>query len=49
MDRCCLMAVLVMERDDLTSLVAPYKPGTELTVGLGSGERLTSKNPVMGL
>ena len=48
-DRWCLIAVLACARDGLMSLDAPCKPGTGLTVGLGGGERLTSKYPVLGL
>ena len=42
-------AVLACARDGLISLSAPCKPGTGLTAGLASGERLTSKYPVLGL
>ena len=45
----CLKAVLACARDGLMSLDASCKPGTGLTVGLASGERLTSKYPVLGL
>ena len=44
-----LRAVLACASDGLMSLDAPCKPGTGLTVGLGTGERLISKNPVLGL
>ena len=49
LDDISLESVLDAERDGLMSCTAPCKPGTGLTVGLGSGERLTSKNPVSGL
>ena len=44
-----LKAVLACARDGLMSLDASCKPGTGLTAGLASGERLTSKYPVLGL
>ena len=44
-----LRAVLASASEDLMSLVASCKPGTGLTVGPGSGERLISKYPVLGL
>ena len=48
-DCLCLITVLTCARDGLMSLGASCKPGTGLTVGLGTGERLISKNPVPGL
>ena len=48
-DGLSLGSVLDIERDGLMVWVVPCKPGTRLTVGLGSGKRLTSKNPVSGL
>ena len=48
-DGLSLGSVLVREEDSLMVCVVPCKRVTGLTVGLGIGERLSSKNPVLGL
>ena len=49
MDNVSLGSVLDVERVALMSRAASCKPNIGLTVGLGSGERLTPKYPVLGL